>query len=200
MPGLTVDSHDASSVRSSSASDEPSRPRLKGSGLGRDIHSEKRSRRHVPTATPWGAYRRIAETLWQRVAEGAYNSGSLMPSETALCAEFGVSRNTIRRALATLEADGLVTVLPGVGRVVRDRSSSSARVGRQALYRCIADRVRADIEDGTLPVGGAVPGELTLAARHGVSRWTAHRALVVLLDAGLVETVPGKGRVVRRRP
>lgn len=46
--------------------------------------------------------------------------GSELPSEAELMAEHGVSRNTIRRALDALEAQGLVTSSQGSRRIVRD--------------------------------------------------------------------------------
>ncbi len=45
--------------------------------------------------------------------------GDMLPGENALAAEFGVSRPTLRRALAELEADGVIGRRNGVGTVVR---------------------------------------------------------------------------------
>jgi DNA-binding GntR family transcriptional regulator len=47
--------------------------------------------------------------------------GSVLPSETELVAAHGVSRATVRRALASLETDGLISTHPGKGRYVRRR-------------------------------------------------------------------------------
>jgi GntR family transcriptional regulator len=46
--------------------------------------------------------------------------GQMLPSETELMAEYGVSRNTIRAALAALEAEGLITSSQGSRRIVRE--------------------------------------------------------------------------------
>ena len=54
------------------------------------------------------AYLHIAQTLGERVASGFYPEGSLLPSGTQLCAEFGVSPMTVRRALTMLQDQGLV--------------------------------------------------------------------------------------------
>ena len=45
--------------------------------------------------------------------------GDMLPGENALAAEFGVSRPTLRRALAELEAEGVIDRRNGVGTVVR---------------------------------------------------------------------------------
>ncbi|MHB1129941.1 MAG: GntR family transcriptional regulator, partial [Ilumatobacteraceae bacterium] len=44
-------------------------------------------------------YHDIANVLRQRVQSGEFTVGRLLPSESALSHEFGVSRVTVRRAL-----------------------------------------------------------------------------------------------------
>lgn len=151
-----------------------------------------------PRSTAWGAYTQIAETVRQRIGSGIYAPGSRLPSEKALGEEFGVVRNTIRRALADLEADGLIRVLPGMGRVVVEAGTAEAPAVPQ--YRYIASELRARIEAGDLAPGDSLPSEAGIVASYGVSRGTARQALADLEGAGLVESVHGKGRFVRRRP
>jgi DNA-binding GntR family transcriptional regulator len=55
------------------------------------------------------------------------------------------------------------------------------------------------IESGKLGPGDALPSESALAERYGVARGTARQALAELEGSGLVESVQGKGRFVRRR-
>ena len=64
----------------------------------------------------WGSYRGIAADIrdWAR----AVPVGTAVMSEARLCAHYGVSRTTIRRALELVEADDTVCVWPGIGRVV----------------------------------------------------------------------------------
>jgi GntR family transcriptional regulator len=58
-------------------------------------------------------YQEIAHTLRQRVhSEGP---GHVLPSESDLSAEFGVSRVTVRRALETLRDEGLLESRQGFG-------------------------------------------------------------------------------------
>lgn len=117
-----------------------------------------------------------------------------------LCEDFGVARNTIRRALASLGEDGLIETLPGVGRVVCDPGSPDD-TGERNLpqYRRIANALRTQIESGPRAPGDALPSEATLVAEYGVSRGTARQALADLEGAGLIESRHGKGRYVRRR-
>jgi len=65
------------------------------------------------------AYLRIATTLTDRITSGLYPAGSRLPSGSELCIEFEVSPMTVRRALAILGTQGLVTGEKGRGTFVR---------------------------------------------------------------------------------
>lgn len=60
-------------------------------------------------------YQEIAELLREGVADGSLGAGELLPSESELSAEHGVSRVTIRKALEQLRSDGLVDSRQGFG-------------------------------------------------------------------------------------
>ena len=143
--------------------------------------------------TAWGTYARITDALRQRIADGTYAPGTRLPGEATLCAEFGVARNTVRRALSTLQDEGLITVRAGLGRFVRDSDT-------QPLTRSedIAANLRRQIETGHFQPGNALPSEAQLSRRYGVARTTARAALIALEAAGLVTCVHGKGRYVRQ--
>jgi len=53
--------------------------------------------------------------LRERLREGAYPAGRPLPSEPKLAEEFGVSRTTVRRALARLEEEQLIVRRHGSG-------------------------------------------------------------------------------------
>jgi DNA-binding GntR family transcriptional regulator len=150
-----------------------------------------------PRATAWGAYRDIAAALRERIAGGEFTPGAALPSESALCAQYGVARNTLRRALDQLAEEGLIAVRPGRGRVVVAAGEQVEPSG--PVYRMMAAQLRARIESGELGPGDALPSEAALAESYGVSRGTARHALADLEGAGLVEAVHGRGRFVRKR-
>jgi DNA-binding GntR family transcriptional regulator len=143
--------------------------------------------------TAWGTYVYITRVLRRRLTDGSYAPGARLPSEAALCAEFGVVRSTVRRALSALQAEGLITVRAGVGRFASDP-------GTQPRTRTehIAAKLRHQIEAGRFQAGDALPSEKQLARRHGVSRSTARAALLDLEAAGLATCVRGKGRYVSK--
>src|SRR5262249_6200535 len=140
-----------------------------------------------------------AQALRERLAAGHPPPDELLPSEAALCQEYGVTRNTIRRALAELEAEGLIETLPGRGRIARTPDTGPADSGGTApQYRKIAADLRTDITTGKLRPGDALPSEVTLMDRYQVARGTARQALAELEGAGLIESIHGKGRYVRQ--
>lgn len=65
---------------------------------------------------PWQA---IARTLAAEIRDRVHGEGVALPGESALAERFGVKRHAVRRAIAELQTDGLVRVLPGKGCFVR---------------------------------------------------------------------------------
>jgi GntR family transcriptional regulator len=63
---------------------------------------------------------RVAGELESRIVSGAYRPGGQLPSESDLCVELGVSRPTLRDAVARLEALGLLRRERGRGTYVSD--------------------------------------------------------------------------------
>jgi GntR family transcriptional regulator len=57
----------------------------------------------------------VRDRLLQEIKSGRFGNTELLPPEKELAAQFKVSRNTIRAALASLEEDGLVARRKGVG-------------------------------------------------------------------------------------
>jgi GntR family transcriptional regulator len=63
-------------------------------------------------------YRTIANQLQDRLNAGEWPPGERMPTESALAAEFGVNRLTIRQALAQLRQIGAIDIRQGSGTYV----------------------------------------------------------------------------------
>lgn len=72
----------------------------------------QRVRRESPT-------QQVRDQLLLAIESGDYPPGSQLPSERAMCETLGVSRVSLREAIAGLEALGLVTVHHGKGAYVR---------------------------------------------------------------------------------
>lgn len=67
------------------------------------------------------------------------------------------------------------------------------------LYQQVADRIRRQIQSGTLTAGDRLPAEKDLAQQLGVSRPIVREALVALEIAGLVEIRTGSGTYICNR-
>src|SRR6185437_6136358 len=65
----------------------------------------------------------IVEELAQQIISGALAEGDVLPTEPALCEEFGFSRTVVREGLKLLEERGLVRVEQGRGTTVQPRDA-----------------------------------------------------------------------------
>ena len=66
-------------------------------------------------------HEQISSWLRGEIEGGSFQSDQRLPSESEVCERFGVSRITVRRALQTLESEGLIYRRQGLGSFVADR-------------------------------------------------------------------------------
>ena len=83
-------------------------------------------------------HRQLFLVLHDEIARGAIPAGHPLPTEQELCDQFGVSRITVRRALADLADQGYITRRQGVGSFVREHHPA----GRQPDRRSYMDELR----------------------------------------------------------
>jgi GntR family transcriptional regulator len=67
---------------------------------------------------PIPLYYQLEQTLRDRIRAGEFAGGAALPTEQRLCEAYGVSRITVRRALDSLLAGGLIARRQGVGTFV----------------------------------------------------------------------------------
>ncbi len=72
------------------------------------------------TNTGIARYQQVYTVLSQALAEGSIAAGEALPSEPTLVREYGVSRTTVRRALARLAAEGSIIRRRGSGTFAKD--------------------------------------------------------------------------------
>jgi len=65
----------------------------------------------------------VVEELAEAIVSGALPEGEVLPTEPALCEQFGFSRTVVREGLKMLEERGLVRVEQGRGTTVQPRSA-----------------------------------------------------------------------------
>lgn len=90
-------------------------------------------------ATP--LYRKVAELVANRIYDGTWSPGALMPTEFELADEFEVSQGTVRKALNSLETAGLIERRQGRGTFVGSRTAERSFFHFFRLARPGAERV-----------------------------------------------------------
>jgi DNA-binding FadR family transcriptional regulator len=66
----------------------------------------------------------IAISLSARIKSGEWSAANMLPNERALAETYGVARNTVRRAMAVIEQEGLISREVGRGTMIREQPSS----------------------------------------------------------------------------
>ncbi|MEV0741388.1 GntR family transcriptional regulator [Streptomyces sp. NPDC050549] len=87
----------------------------------------------------------IADELRKAIDREEYTVGSRLPAETELAAQYGVSRGTVRQAVAALTAEGLIGSRQGARRMVL----ASRRSQSFAELRSFAEWARAMEREAT---------------------------------------------------
>ncbi len=124
-------------------------------------------------------YLQIAEVLRSRIQEAAGPGGGRIPSEHALCAEFRVSRPTVRQALDLLVEEGLLSRQPGRGTFtspLHPLPSNLRVIGSVEDMIALGDETRFKLLDRALVrTPAAVAQALRLRPRERVARITGLR-------------------------
>ena len=78
-------------------------------------------------------------TIRERIEAGVYPVGSLLPAQRQLSEELAISRASLREALSTLEALGLLMIRPGKGVYVESAQAAAAQPWRFAEQSSLPD-------------------------------------------------------------
>ncbi|MEU8185977.1 GntR family transcriptional regulator [Micromonospora carbonacea] len=114
-------------------------------------------------------FRQLADLLRERI-----RAGQPLPSTLHISQEFGIGRNTVRKALDVLVGDGLIVVRNGYGPVVLEQAEGG-EVETVRLYRGSEVTVRLPTEQDRyelgLPLTAVVPiVEVTVGGRSKIYR------------------------------
>ncbi|MFC4609105.1 GntR family transcriptional regulator [Streptomyces maoxianensis] len=132
-------------------------------------------------------YEQIADSLRQRIAEGEFPPGTLLPSGRDLCEQWGVSRATVIKAYEILRSDGLIAAKQGQGfrvtetplaRPAGNRRSGSTRVTGGHPFRRLGIPTREEPPSHVTELLELEPGGTAL-----------RRDRLVLLDDGTPMTL-----------
>jgi GntR family transcriptional regulator len=73
----------------------------------------------VDQRDPTPLHEQLASILRAEISDGKYAETGMLPSESQLQQTHGVSRGTVRRAIETLAAEGLVHTIAARGTFIR---------------------------------------------------------------------------------
>src|SRR4051794_12177174 len=82
------------------------------------------------------AYLKVAAAIREAIASGELKAGEQLPAGPRLAADFGVALMTVRRAIDTLRAEGLLRSAHGVGVFVASPDNNVSEL----------DSLRADVD------------------------------------------------------
>ncbi|MBP0484963.1 GntR family transcriptional regulator [Sagittula salina] len=131
-------------------------------------------------ATP--LYQTVIDTIIARIASGDLPSGAMLPSETQLGSDLGVSQGTARKALMDLEKRGLVQRAQGRGTFVTVRTPETSLFNFFRLRR----------PDGTLTAPRLVTEEVTRRPATAEETATLHGAPEEVIQIHRVRSVDGR--------
>jgi len=71
----------------------------------------------------------VADRIRTWIRRGRYEAGAILPGQREIAREFGVSRDSVKRALRVLEEQGAISTIPSVGCRVESADEGRLRVG-----------------------------------------------------------------------
>jgi len=78
-------------------------------------------------------YRQLMDQIRYAAASGALRPGELLPSIRPLAEELRLNRNTIAKAYAELESQGIIETIPGKGCFLKENGTPFTKGVRQKL-------------------------------------------------------------------
>ncbi|VTU43075.1 GntR family transcriptional regulator [Variovorax sp. RA8] len=136
-------------------------------------------------------HRQLYIVLRDQILRGTFPAGAAIPKEADLEQMFGVSRITVRRAVADLESHGLVRKVPSKGTFVLPRKDGARREATLTLLEALT-RQAEDTQVQVLSVETVhAPGDIALllelepngVAHHVVRLRSAGKTPLMVTDA-----------------
>lgn len=101
----------------------------------------------------------VYNMLYAGIINGIYKDGVQLPSETTLSEMYGVSRNTVRLALAILNEDGLIQKSQGKGTLVTYRGNGET-LNQSLNYNPLIQCAKEEIESIDISFNYGPPTEV----------------------------------------
>jgi DNA-binding transcriptional regulator YhcF (GntR family) len=122
-------------------------------------------------------YQQLADILRGEIVNGSFSPGSFLPSEQTLCNDHDVKLTTVRRAMAILRQEGLVSTRRGYPTCVRpqlERKEVVLASNDRLVCRVPTqpERIKSGVEEG-------VPVVEIRRSDGRVEHWAGDRVIVV---------------------
>jgi GntR family transcriptional regulator len=91
-------------------------------------------------------HRQLFLVLHDEIDRGVIAAGDPLPTEQTLCEQFGVSRITVRRALADLAEQGYIERRHGIGSFVRQHGPTEVSAGRSYMQGLQQTQFETEVE------------------------------------------------------
>lgn len=107
-------------------------------------------------------YEQICDKIKELIALGEWKEGDQLPAVRSLAKELGINHNTIQKAFATLEREGVIHSVAGKGSFVSSEAVKNELFRKQALQEIAAviekNRVYAITYEDVTGLAGMVFG------------------------------------------
>lgn len=137
-----------------------------------------------------------ANEIRQQILSGTWASGRLLPPERDLAAQFGVARNTLRRIVRQLEAEGLIESHPGRGSFIRVSPLGDSASRADALAGSLGEDAAADFARSLREASPADLMEVRVLLEPLVAELAATRATaedIAAIETALKRSINAEG-------
>ncbi|MEU5949625.1 GntR family transcriptional regulator [Micromonospora sp. NPDC047465] len=138
-------------------------------------------------------YDRVAADLRSKIRAGRFAPDTRLPAETDLARDYGVTVNTMRRALELLLQEGLIDKRQGAGNYVRQQRPPMVRTTER--YQWEKDRVRLPADERR--AAGATERDTGLN-RDDLDFYAEYTQIPATAEIAAVFNVPEGTRLLRR--
>lgn len=121
-------------------------------------------------------FRQLADLLRSRILTGELSPGASLPSELRMAQEYGLSRTSVRQAVAILRSEGLVVVERPRGTFVRQAELSETVMLRKG--DTASARMPNPTERRELDLGDGVPVLVVTRADGSIELYAGDRVRV----------------------
>jgi len=87
-------------------------------------------------------YQEIETMLKEKIQYGIFRAGDYLPSENELCANFSITRTTVRKALDNLLKEGFIEKRHGKGSCVKERRHSLGLLNVKGFSEAVGQNVK----------------------------------------------------------